>query len=404
MKRMVFLFAALFIAAFSLLAPPADAAQPLRVVYGFDREFPPFSFEDPGGKAVGFEVELVEAIFSGSATLEKRPLQWNLIPTELAAGTITLTSGMVRTEERAKLFGFSAQPSFPLQIRLFTKTYNRYPNATFLRGQRVSVEEGSYQHRLLQNFGGINIKPFKDKVTPIRALYNEEVEAYCGPVQNAYYYMNKLGFSGISTLGTPMGITELRFAVNRDRGDILRLLNQGMRRLMDSGEYDRIYRKWFVRELTTEESLNLLNAAKEAALPAYTPYTRQTRGAAILTATGQLHKGTAVENATKGLGISAVTGALAAAVTAGDIEIRAVICVDADGKTVELTNAELLRLNEFGRGILSMTYGEMGLLSGKMVGELLPQAAPAKTGQPGNTRPENAQAGTTQNKPAGPGG
>jgi cytidine deaminase len=108
--------------------------------------------------------------------------------------------------------------------------------------------------------------------------------------------MNKLGYNGISTLGTPLGITELRFAVNRDRGDVLRMLNDGMRRLIESGEYDRIYRKWFVRDLSADESLKILNAAKEATLPAYTPYTRETRGAAVLTATGQIYKGTSIEN------------------------------------------------------------------------------------------------------------
>ncbi|MDR3073689.1 MAG: transporter substrate-binding domain-containing protein [Deltaproteobacteria bacterium] len=375
MNRKVFFIAlSLFFGLAAWPSPAETAQQPLRVVYGFDREFPPFSFEDPGGKPVGFEVELLEAVFKNSATLVLRPLQWDLIPVELAAGNITVTSGMVKTEERSKLFQFAARPSFVLQIRLFTKTVNRYPNLTFLRGQRVSVEQGSYQHRLLENFGGINIKPFKDKINPLKALYNEEVEAYCGPVQNAYYYMNKLNYGGISTLGTPLGITELRFAVNRDRGDIARMLDAGLRQLAESGEYDRIYRKWFVRDLTADESLKLLNMAKEGTLSAYTPYTRQTRGAALLTATGQLYRGSAVENANKALSVSALTAALTSAVGNGDLEIRAAICVDADGKTVPLSLAELTLLNEFGRGILSLNFNEGGLIEGRMVSELLPAA------------------------------
>lgn len=373
MSRMVFLALSMFLPIIPLSAPSAAPAPQIRVVYGFDREFPPFSFEDPGGKPVGFEVELVEAIFKSPVNLVFRPMRWDGIPNELAAGTVMVTSGMVRTEERAKIFGFSALPSFPLQIRLFTKTYNRFPNAAFLRGQRVSVEEGSYQHRLLQDFGGINIKTFKDKVAPIRALFNDEVEAYCGPVQTAYFFMNKLGYGGISTLGTPLGITELRFAVNRDRGDVLRMLDDGMRNLVQSGEYDRIYRKWFVRELTAEEGSRLLKAATDAALPAYTPHTGQTRGAAILTATGQIYKGAAVENADKTLSVSAPTAALAAAITAGELEILAALSVDARGKPVPLANDDLLRLHEFGRGILAMEYDAAGLLTGKMVGELVPQ-------------------------------
>jgi cytidine deaminase len=265
-------------------------------------------------------------------------------------------------------------PTLPLQVRLFTKTYNRYPNATFLRGQRVSVEQGSYQHRLLQNFGGINIKHFKDKVLPLKALFNDEVEAYCGPMQSAYYYMGKLGYTGITTLGTPLGITELRIAVNRDRGDIVRMVDQGMKNLVETGEYDRIYRKWFVADLNADESLTLLNAAKEAAFPAYTPYSRQTRGAAVLTATGQVYKGSAVENGDRALSISAVTAALANAIGSADIEIKAVICVDADGRPIGISPEERQRLIEFGRGILVLDFDEAGLLVGKMAGEGLPPA------------------------------
>ena len=379
MIRKTFLFAAVILFCLTSSRVPllcADevqaAARPTRVIYGFDREFPPFSFEDPGGKPVGFEVELVEALFGGSVTLVPRPLQWGIIPVELASGVITITSGMVKTEERAKTFSFSELPTFVLQLRLFTKTYNRYPNATFLRGQRVAVEQGTYQHRLLQNFGGFNIKVFTDKISPLKALFNDEVEAYSGPVQTAYYYMGKLGYSGITTLGTPLGITDLRIAVNRDRGDILRMVNQGMQMLVDNGEYDRIYRKWFVRELTNAEGQNLLNAAKEATLSAYTPYSRQTRGAAILTATGTIYKGSTIENRDKGMAISAMTAALAAAVGASDIEILGAVCVDANGKPVDITPEERARLIEFGRGILVFTASEGGLLTGRMAGEGLP--------------------------------
>lgn len=387
-RKVFFMAAVLLVCIAASHAPVAAhaATRPMRVVYGFDREFPPFSYEDPGGKPVGFEVELLEAIFTEQVVLVPRPVQWNLIPLELASGSITITSGMVKTEERAKLFGFAATPTLALQIRLFTKNYNRYPNATFLRGQRVSVEQKSYQHRLLQNFGGINLKTFKDKVSPLKALYNDEVEAYCGPVESAYYYMDKLGYGGISSLGTPLGTAELRFAVNRDRGDVLRMVNTGMQRLMENGEYDRIYRKWFVRDLTAQEGLQLLDAAKEATLAAYTPYSRQTRGAAVLTGTGRYFRGSAVENADTALSVSALTAALVEAVSAGELEIRAAICVDANGKPVEPSMEDLLRLNEFGRGILAATFDAEGLPTAKMVGELIAARQPAPASAPRKER------------------
>ena len=365
------------------ICSPARAAavgsEPMRVVYGFDREFPPFSFEDAGGKAVGFEVELIEAIFKSRSTLVMRPLQWDMVPLELASGTINITSGMVKTEQRSKTYSFTTRASFPLQIRLFTKNYNRYPNATFLRGQTVAVEEKSYQLRLLQEFGGINIKPYKDKVSPLRALYNDEVVGYCGPMQNAYYYMNKLNFTAISTLGTPLGITELRFAVNRYRGDVLKMANDGLNELVKNGEYDRIYRKWFVSELSAEESSALMAAAKNATLAAYAPYGKKGYGAAIITATGKIYTGCLVENADRRLDATAVANALSQAVAAGDIEIRAAVCIDDKGAITALTPEECQFLYDFGRGILAVMPSNGGKPETRMLGELLPNPVVGQT-------------------------
>ena len=106
------LFCLLALLAWHLAGPAlcaaAPAKGPIRVIYGFDREFPPFTFEEAGGEATGFEMELMKAIFAETeATLVPRPLQWDLVPLELSQGTITLTTGMVQTEQRAKLYLFS---------------------------------------------------------------------------------------------------------------------------------------------------------------------------------------------------------------------------------------------------------------------------------------------------------
>ena len=343
-----------------------------RVVYGFDREFPPFSFEEPGGKPVGFDVELAEAVFKGRAHLVFRPLQWEMVPLELASGAVLVTSGMVRTQQRTKTYAFSDKSTLLLQIRLFTKVYNRFPSVDFLRGQRVSVEQGSYAHRMLEDYRGFNIKPFKDKAGPVRALQQDEVAAYCAPVPVGYYYINKLGYSGITTMGTPLGFAEMRFAVNRSRGDVLKMVNEGLAELGASGEYDRIYRKWFVADLNPGEESALQKAAHDASRAAYAPYTRRLEGAAVLTATGKIYSGCTMDNADKQLSVTAVTAAMSRAVSEGDIEIRAVLCVDQKGAVRTLSVQELQTVHEFGRGILVAGAAADGRIATRMVGEVLP--------------------------------
>ena len=356
-----------------LLAGAAEPTGTTRVVYGFDREFPPFSYEEAGGKPTGFEVELVQAIFQGSGVnLSMRPLQWDMVPIELSSGTISLTTGMVRTEQRSQLFLFSERATFPLQIRLFTKIYNRKPSTAMLRGLPVGVEQGSFQHRLLDAFGGMNVKAYKGRSDGLRALYNDEVAAYCGPVQNTYYYINKLKYGAITTVGTPLGITEMRIAIGRDRGDIQKIVNDGLTRLVQSGEYDRLYRKWFIRDLADQERQVMRTAAVAAAVPSYVPYGQRGAGAAVLAASGRVYTGTQVENADLSLTLSAMRAAVSAAVGAGEFELRAAMLLAPDGTLVTPGPDDLQVLSEFGRGILIPTEEEKGTVVDRMLSELLP--------------------------------
>jgi len=328
---------------------------PMRVVYGFDREFPPFSYEDPGGKPVGFDVEIMETIFRGKAVLAMRPLNWYSIQPELSAGSITLTSGMIRTPQRARAYVFSRLSTFDLKMRFFTKVYRRVPNVSFLRGQSVAVEEGSFQMGLLQEFGGINIKPFPSRSLALRALYNEEVDAYCGPDEPSYYFIRKLNYGAITTLGAPLGAVEMRVAVNRGRGDVLRIVDDGLQALISSGEYDRIYRRWFVTELGAQEKDNLIKAARGALINAYAPYGKANMGAAVLTATGKMLAGSNMENADPRLNLSAVRVAVARSLLENEMEIRAVVLVNQQGEVLMPGAEDFQALHEFGRGILVLS-------------------------------------------------
>ena len=358
--------------ALTFMPTVGQALPPLRVVYGFDREFPPFTYEEAGGDPTGFDIELIQAVLNGAnVVLSMRPLTWETVQIELSSGTINVTSGMVRTERRAKLFSFSDSPTFPLQVRMFTKIYNRFPSLAMFRGQMVGVEKGSFQHRMLENFGGVNIKPFEGRTTALRALYNDEVAAYCGTVQPTYYYINKLNYGAITSVGTPLGVAELRFAVNKGRGDILKVINDGLKRVVESGEYDRLYRKWFVRELSAEERTAMITLAKKAAIPAYAPYGAQAQGAAVITATGKIHTAATVENADPAVTLTALQNALAKSIGDGDFEVLGAVVVGQDGQIQQPTAQELQVLYEFGRGILIIESAAPEN-STHMVSQLLP--------------------------------
>lgn len=370
--RMFAVFVGIALSLCSLVVVPlAYAEAPMRVVYGFDREFPPFSFEEAKGKAVGFDVDLIRAIFKGqNVKLVTRPLVWDHVLMELSSGSIDVTTGMAKTKQRSLLFNFSEKPTLPMKIRLFTKTPNRVGNITLLRGQRVSVKRGSFQQRVLEEFGGMNIKPFRTKVDAIHALGRDEVQAYCGPEQTAYYYLKRFKYGKISAVGSLMRITEAFVAVNRDKGRILEMVNKGFQRVVASGEYDRIYRKWFVPELYEEDMNKLFEAASEAAVNAYAPYSKVPVGAAVLTRSGKTYVGCNVETAKEK--VSAIKTAILKAVADGEYDFRAVAALAPDGSVIAPTAEDRQFLFEFGRGILAAVEPDKGDVKMIMVSQLLP--------------------------------
>ncbi len=363
----------LLAAGMGVYSVPAQAQPPLRVVYGFDREYPPFSFEEAQGKPAGFDVDLIQAILKDdNVQLTMRPLTWDKVQVELSAGTIQVTSGMAKTKQRLLLYRFADKPSMPMQVKLFTKPAARVGNITLLRGQTVSVEKGSYQQRVLEEFGGLNIKLYNSKVEALKALQRDEVVAYGGPAQTAYYYIDRLKMGPISAVGTPLVVADTYFAVNRDAERLLEMVNKGMLRVMQSGEYDRIYRKWFVPTFYVEEYQKMFEAARNAAINAYSPYSKTPVGAAVMTRSGRIVTGCNVENAQFNESVTAIRTAVLKAVSEGEYEFRAVVAVAPDGSVQAPSAADRQFLFEFGRGILCAVEPEKGRVEMSMVSELLP--------------------------------
>ncbi len=362
----------LLILAAMIVFPALSVAQTPKYIYGFDREFPPYSFET-NGEPAGFDVELLRAVLRGQdVELVFKPMKWERVQLELSAGDIHMTSGMARTQQRMKLYNFNDQPTLPLRVKMFTKNENRTGNVTQLRGQTVAVEKGSLYQRVLEEFGGMNIKLYDSDLEGIKALRSSQVAAYCGPGKTTYYYLEKLNYKNISAVGTPLAVTNMFFAVNKDFPDLLQLLNEGMRRVRDNGEYDAIFRRWFVPELDKDEQQQLVLAAAKAAVNAYAPYSQQPMGGAVLTRAGNLYTGCNIENGEYNISVSALAVAIQNAVSSGDPELRAAVSVRGDGSIAWPTAMERRMLFEFGRGVLVLTEPDPGRRVVRMITDLLP--------------------------------
>jgi cytidine deaminase len=125
-----------------------------------------------------------------------------------------------------------------------------------------------------------------------------------------------------------------------------------------------------VSALPADQLRRLQAAARAAASNAYAPYSRFHVGAACLTASGAIHSGANVENASYGLSICAERVAVFAASASGERDIRAMVVYTPTSRPTTPCGACRQVICEIGAGIevicccdgpemLSFTSGEL---------------------------------------------
>ena len=126
-----------------------------------------------------------------------------------------------------------------------------------------------------------------------------------------------------------------------------------------------------------EEFRRLVEAACEARLRSYSPYSKFRVGAALLGKSGSTHLGTNVENASIGLSICAERSAIFRAVAEGEVHFTALaVCADGAEPTLPCGACRQVLL-EFGPDLIVLVAGDQGS-KGEVrqfsLGELIPHA------------------------------
>lgn len=121
--------------------------------------------------------------------------------------------------------------------------------------------------------------------------------------------------------------------------------------------------------------MDLVIAARAVRDRAYAPYSGFQVGAAILSASGQVHLGCNVENAAFPEGTCAEAGAIAAMIAAGDTRIAAVAVIADSPRPVPPCGGCRQKLSEFADPGTPVTLATMGgAVFYTTVGDLLPGA------------------------------
>lgn len=344
-----------------------------RIVYVFDADFPPHTWVR-NGEVRGFDVDLLRLVLEGSDTeLELRPMQWGDAQQALAEGRVHITSGMAKTPERLERYVFSDLPVADFKLSLFVPQGSPVRNLRDLARDRVATQRGSLYQKVLEERGFTPIL-YETEAEALIAVARGDADAFLGAEKTVWFNIREHRLIGLMPVATPLRVSSLYFVMRRDDPELHALIDRGLRRAVADGSYNRLYREWFVPELTAEETRFLLAAAREAAYHAYAPYSGFQVGAAVMTHGGRIYTGANVENALLGYSESAMKVAILKAVSEGDSHIRAAVNYLPDGRAGAPAAAERQILHEFAPGALVVMGDQDEGYRTVTVTELLPFA------------------------------
>jgi polar amino acid transport system substrate-binding protein len=230
-------------------APPEGTE--VTIVHGFDAAYPPFTEIDPTGKAVGFDVEVVNWIAEKYGwKVVPKPWDWAAIVTALVEGDLDIVmSGMSHTAERAEKVWFTI-PYYPYYHQLMAlATETRTMNELLNSGEYISCQLGAtgdkWAEKLLaagNNFKKLALDSYAlafEAVKDGRAVAAISDSAFTG----SYLEENPGIFKEVGKIG---GIETYAAATRPGDYWLRNQVNYALEEIMASPLWDELKEKWKV--------------------------------------------------------------------------------------------------------------------------------------------------------------
>ncbi len=218
------------------------------LVVGISGDYPPYeSHKMTGGedKIVGFDVDFAQAIADElGVKLKLNETSFNgLIPMLQSNKIDVIISGMSASGERAKSVDFS-DIYHSGENRLLIRKGTKIASVDDLKGKKIGVQLGTVQENEAKK-SGAEVKSVNLVTDAVMELMNNKVNGVLvdGVVADKFTTNNKdLAAVNISELSDDGGSAA---AVKRGNEDLVKVINDVLKGLKDSGEYKKMANKWF---------------------------------------------------------------------------------------------------------------------------------------------------------------
>ncbi len=214
------------------------------IIVGGDSDFPPFEFSDSLGNPAGLNVDLMRlAAAEVGLDIDVRLDDWADVREDLETGRIDAITGMFYSPARDLEFDFT-QPHTTVHYVPVVAEGEPPDSYDEMSGLSVSVQEEDIAHDYLvqQDHEG-GIVPRVSQEEALRALISGESDCALVARLSAVYFQESNGWF-LEMGGTPLLSPGYCFSVKQGNDALLAELSEGLRVVMETGAYRRVFEEW----------------------------------------------------------------------------------------------------------------------------------------------------------------
>ncbi len=209
-------------------------------------DYPPYHYVDKNSEPTGFSIDILNAIAKTMGLEVDLELDtWGQVRIDLENERIDGIVGMSYSPQRREIANFST-PYIYITHSLFARKQSNIKSIEDIKGKQTLVVKGDIMHDyLIASKLTDYIIPVKNYTTALRLLSSGEYDCALINKLHGQFAIKEYNLTNLEPIGSTMQPKEICFAINKQRGDILAQINDGLQIIKSTGEYDQIYDKWF---------------------------------------------------------------------------------------------------------------------------------------------------------------
>lgn len=212
-----------------------------------DIDYPPYSFIDENGVRQGISVDIAQAIAAKMGITMNINLEpWSKAQSDLLNGNIDMVFNMAFFESRRSQYAFSnSYVSGNIYVYRHKKA-EKPSTLSDLDGKHVVIVQGDYSLDFLRRNNSSAIITLVPNYADAFLVLNR-----CGGIDylvidenTASYWIHKLNLTNIYKTDLKLFMMNYCFATVKSNNYLVKNVDMALSRLMQTGEYDKIYSKW----------------------------------------------------------------------------------------------------------------------------------------------------------------